>query len=256
MPINRSKIGWTDYSGGDLNFVIGCTPISAGCKNCYAKALIENRQGRDFSKIRVYPEKLERLKTAKFDPGDKPYRRGNGSKPLVFVCDLSDLFHHDIRDNARFEFFDIVRQRQDVVWQVLTKRIDNAYEFFNVYYSSLPSNLFIGATIENEKQNYNRVSYLELIKKYYPNVITFISAEPLLEEITFTEYDYKHIDWFIVGGESGNNRRHFDKGWARQIRDDCKKYGVPFFFKQGSHRYPSRDDLLDGEKYKEFPVKG
>ena len=49
MPVRRTNIGYADFSGSDLNFVLGCTPVSAGCKFCYRKALYD-RFGKDFSK--------------------------------------------------------------------------------------------------------------------------------------------------------------------------------------------------------------
>ena len=255
MPVKRSNISWTDYSGMDLNFLIGCTPISAGCQHCYARTLIENRWGKDFSQIRVYPEKLERLRTARFEAKDKPFRRGSNSKPLAFVCDMSDLFHKDVDDSLLLDFFSIVYARQDVDWQVLTKRPARAIEFFNVHYGKLPDNLWFGVTIENEKVRPYRAQWLDIIKSNFPNITTFISAEPLLEYVSFATYwqHMRHIDWIIVGGESGNNRREFNKAWVRKIRDDCIKHDTAFFFKQGSHRYPGRNYLLDGKEYKEFP---
>lgn len=42
----------------------------------------------------------------------------------------------------------------------------------------------------------------------------------------------KTIDWVIVGGESGPGARPMHPQWVRDIRDDCVKAGVPFFFKQ------------------------
>ena len=59
-----SSISWTDYSGGDLGFTLGCSKVSDGCRFCYAEAIYK-RFGRDFSKVTLYPEKLERLRTAK-----------------------------------------------------------------------------------------------------------------------------------------------------------------------------------------------
>jgi protein gp37 len=77
--LRRSDIGWCDYSGGDLNFVIGCTPKSEGCAHCYGFRWAA-RAGRDFTEIRTYPQKLGRLWRAKWSPNGRPYRRGPGSK--------------------------------------------------------------------------------------------------------------------------------------------------------------------------------
>ncbi len=41
-----------------------------------------------------------------------------------------------------------------------------------------------------------------------------------------------HLDWVIVGGESGPHARPMHPRWARDIRDQCAAAGVPFFFKQ------------------------
>lgn len=53
--MKRSRITWTDYSGGDLNVVTGCTPVSEGCANCYARAIYE-RFGLDHSKVVIRGE--------------------------------------------------------------------------------------------------------------------------------------------------------------------------------------------------------
>jgi protein gp37 len=43
---------------------------------------------------------------------------------------------------------------------------------------------------------------------------------------------YDRIDWVIVGGESGSKARPMHPAWVRDIRDQCVKARVPFFFKQ------------------------
>ena len=43
----------------------------------------------------------------------------------------------------------------------------------------------------------------------------------------------KHpIDWLVVGGESGPGSRPMHPDWARSLRDECRRAGVPFFLKQ------------------------
>ncbi len=42
----------------------------------------------------------------------------------------------------------------------------------------------------------------------------------------------KGIHWVIVGGESGHKARLMEEQWAINIKDQCEKANVPFFFKQ------------------------
>lgn len=42
----------------------------------------------------------------------------------------------------------------------------------------------------------------------------------------------EHIDWVIVGGESGHDARPMHPDWARSLRDQCQSAQVPFHFKQ------------------------
>jgi len=52
------------------------------------------------------------------------------------------------------------------------------------------------------------------------------------------------LDWLIVGGETGPGARPMNPDWARQVRDQCKAAGVPFFFKKMSNKAPIPDDLM------------
>jgi protein gp37 len=52
------------------------------------------------------------------------------------------------------------------------------------------------------------------------------------------------IKWVIVGGESGPGARPMDHDWARQIHQQCRRYGIAFFMKQLS--------AADGRHYKDF----
>ena len=41
--MGKTKIEWTDYV---FNPITGCTPISEGCKNCYAERMAQRLKGR------------------------------------------------------------------------------------------------------------------------------------------------------------------------------------------------------------------
>ena len=58
-----------------------------------------------------------------------------------------------------------------------------------------------------------------------------IDNEPGARGFSFPT-EHPHLDWIIVGGESGPQARPMHPDWARSIRDQCAAAGVPLFFKQ------------------------
>jgi protein gp37 len=64
------------------------------------------------------------------------------------------------------------------------------------------------------------------------------------------------IAWAIVGGESGPGARPMKPEWVHNIRRQCKKARVAFFFKQwGGVRKSETGRELDGKTYSEFPAR-
>jgi len=62
--------------------------------------------------------------------------------------------------------------------------------------------------------------------------------------------------WAIVGGESGPGARPMKEGWVLSVRDPCRDYDVPFFFKQwGGVRKAKNGRLLEGRTYDEYPTR-
>jgi protein gp37 len=86
-----------------------------------------------------------------------------------------------------------------------------------------------------------------------PAAIKFLSVEPLLEHLG--EVDLRGIDWVIVGGESGPGARPLKAEWVLDLRDQCERAGVAFFFKQwGGVRKHRTGRLLDGQTYDGSPA--
>lgn len=54
-------------------------------------------------------------------------------------------------------------------------------------------------------------------------------------------HEVGHIDWVVVGGESGPNARPLNPDWVRQLRDECHDTRTPFFFKQWGAWRPLRE---------------
>ena len=64
------------------------------------------------------------------------------------------------------------------------------------------------------------------------------------------------ISWAIVGGESGPGARPMREEWVVSVRDQCRDYRVPFFFKQwGGVRKAKNGRELNGRTYDEYPLR-
>lgn len=284
----NSKIEWTDTTWNPL---AGCTRASAGCDNCYAAKM----------SLRLEAMALADIEAGK-DPGGKQKYIGvatkngqgvpafNGTinldedelqrpyswkKPRrVFVNSMSDLFHKDVPEWFILSAFNVMRDNPQHIFQVLTKRPDRAASFTNRL-PSVPRNVWMGTSVENQEQADLRIPHLLNI----PAAVRFLSMEPLLGPVDLRNFDYgkergltmghdwltgeewshsevfgggnswleadeadeygeKRIHWVIVGGESGANARPMHPDWVRSLRDQCVDAGVPFFFKQWGEWLP------------------
>lgn len=232
-----SSIEWTDAT---WNPVRGCTKISPGCKNCYAERFAERFRGvaghpygAGFD-LRLVPEKLE-----------EPFR---WRKPLrIFVNSMSDLFHEDVPESYVRSVFDVMSRAPWHSFQVLTKRSERLRSIA----PRLPwgENVWVGVSVESHEYVHRIVDLLTV-----PAHIRFLSIEPLLGPIP--ELPLDGLDWVIVGGESGPGARPMNLAWARSIRDQCRRAGVPIFLKQLGGRANKRGGEqaeLDGALLRELP---
>jgi protein gp37 len=71
--------------------------------------------------------------------------------------------------------------------------------------------------------------------------------------LPFKQLDLAGFHWVIVGGESGPGFRPMDHAWAREIRDQCQREHVAFFFKQSAAIRTEMGTQLDGREWKEYP---
>jgi protein gp37 len=141
-------------------------------------------------------------------------------------------------------------------------------------------NLWLGVTAENQAMANMRIPILLDITA----TKRFVSYEPALGAIDFNididplkwsgytkrnllsgilSNPYKgsycatpvnKLDWIICGAESGPGHRPMDEEWAMQVKRDCVRFNVPFFFKQSYignkkiHMPP-----LDGRTWDQIP---
>jgi protein gp37 len=257
-----SAIEWTSAT---YNPWRGCDKVSPGCAHCYMFSE-QRRYGRD-------PSVVVRCSDATFyAPLRKRAWRELPEGALVFTCSWSDWFHEDA-DPWRDEAWDVIRQRPDLTWQILTKRPERALEHLPADWGAGWPHVWMGVTIEN-RRFVDRADLLRAI----PAAMRFISAEPLLGPLVRdgwaadgrgrvcdrwwqdgyegADLDLTRIDWLIAGGESGARCRPMRLEWARDLRDACAEAGTAFFLKQlGGH--PNKRGgglaLLDGRRHVALP---
>jgi len=232
----KSSIEWTESTWNPLT---GCTKVSPGCKHCYAERMANRLQAMgqpnyaNGFRLTMHPHSLELPLTWK-----KPQ--------IIFVNSMSDLFHEDVPITFVQQVFDVMRRASWHTFQVLTKRSQHLLELDPEI--EWPTNVWMGVSVENAKYTFR----IEHLRQSHAQV-KFLSLEPLLGSIP--DLDLKNINWVIVGGESGPGSRPLAEDWVINIRDQCLRTKVPFFFKQwGGVRKKRNGRELQGHIWNEMPV--
>jgi len=232
---DHSAIEWTDAT---WNPVTGCTKISPGCKNCYAERLAKRLH------LMGNPRYVNGFELTQHDDQLRLPLRWKQSR-RIFVNSMSDLFHVDVPETFIRSVFETMQQAHWHWFQVLTKRADRLAQLAADL--PWPKNVWMGVSVENADYA-DRIDHLRGI----PAAVRFLSIEPLLGPLP--KLKLRNIDWVIVGGESGPRHRKPDPQWIRDIRDQCVRAGVPFFFKQwGGLIAKSGGRTLDGRTWDQMP---
>ncbi len=230
-----SGIEWTEST---WNPVTGCTKISPGCKYCYAERMAERLQAMGQTNyvngfdLTLQPHMLE-------------LPLGWKKPQAIFVNSMSDLFHKNVPLAYIRRAFDVMTRAHWHRFQVLTKRADRLAEL-NSKLEWAP-NIWMGVSVETDKYR-GRIDELRSTGAQ----TKFLSLEPLLGPLHDLNLD--GIDWVIVGGESGPRSRPMDREWVTDLRDQCRRAKVPFFFKQwGSKNKKKAGRLLEGRTWDQIP---
>ncbi len=241
--MRKSKIEWTERT---WNPSAGCTKISSGCKNCYAETMAIRLRGRgtvgyeNGFKFNPVPSRL-----------NDPLKRKKAT--VFFVNSMSDIFHENMPEEYLDRIFEVIENTPHHTYQILTKRADRMYDYFSK--KPVPSNVWLGVTVENKQQGLPRIDKLRHLKAK----VLFLSVEPLLEDLG--AMNLTNIDWVIVGGESGHKARPMDKEWVINIKQQCEAEGIAFFFKQwgtwGEDKVKRSKKLngkeLEGKIWQQYP---
>jgi protein gp37 len=129
-------------------------------------------------------------------------------------------------------------------------------------------NVHLGVSVEDQATADSRIPFLLRT----PADVRWVSYEPALGPVNFRRVlmpsgmpidalngrwavpqnngspagptDTMHLDWIVVGGESGPGARPFDLAWARSTVEQCRAAGVPVFVKQLGGKPELRGDAI------------
>lgn len=187
--------------------------------------------------------------------------------------------------DLRADLFTLIDATPNLDWLLLTKRPENVQRMWlphpdggvNEDEALWRHNVWLGTSISDQATANEAVPKLLECRPLTP--VLFLSAEPLIDPIDMLTavpcgdcgeaggyvgcrnggrcVDHRWwgskgrlIDWIIVGGESGANRRQMFVTWARELMYDCENAGVPFFMKQIDKVQEIPDDLM----VRQFPT--
>jgi protein gp37 len=204
----------------------GCRKLSEGCRHCY----VYRRDAKyDIDSTIVRKTKSFGLPLQKKRNGEYKIPAGTS----LYTCFTSDFFVEDA-DSWRSEAWKMIRQRSDLTFLMITKRIDRWNESLPDDWGDGYDHVTICCTIENQ----DRVDYRLPFYKAASIKHKILICEPLLERIDLRPYDIgSWVEAVVVGGESGEEARpcHFD--WVMEIHDLCVKNDISFLFKQTGAKF-------------------
>ena len=263
--MRNTNIEWCHHT---VNFWWGCVKVSLACLHCYAETLAKlfsrgkaswGSNGLRWIRTVAALRELRKL--------DKDARK-RGVVERVFINSMSDTFE-DRRDldEARDALFFFGAGLTNLQLLLLTKRPENIRRMVPPSWlepGGWPARFWIGTTVENQATANERIPILLDV----PARVRFLSMEPLLGPVDLRRIELpgyqeslatynclngnyradgmnepagggQTVHWVIVGGESGAGARPIYPLWAADLRDQCARADVPYFFKQWGEFLPA-----------------
>lgn len=198
----------------------GCIKCSEGCRNCYMFFLdkMRDHNGADIYCTGAgfnYPLSRDRNGEYKVKSGE-----------MLRVCMTSDFFLKEA-DAWRPKAWDIIRQRPDVKFYLLTKRPERVAANLPDDWEDGWENVFFNVSCENQKRTDERIPYLlELPFKHKG-----IMCAPFIGPVSIEKYlQFNQIEQVLCDGENYSGSRPCHYEWVKNLSDECRRHNVTFIF--------------------------
>jgi len=201
----KTDVPWATHSWPILR---GCSAISDGCKNCYARTWHDR-----FAKYM----KLPPWGTAHWIPENLSMPVNTKRPSRVFVAPMSDLGHETVQPEWRCLIAEAMQKAPQHQYIVLTKRP-------GPWLRLVHRDCWVGVTIETQAHS---IRWSQLRGWAWPGAVKFVSVEPMLSAVTF-DWCGSPPDWVIAGPETGAKKRPCNPAWI----DDLAAESPCFFDKR------------------------
>lgn len=212
----------------------GCTKCSEGCENCYMYFLdrMRSRNGADIYKTKAgfnYPLQKNRGGGYKVQSGEQ-----------IRVCMTSDFFLEEA-DSWRDEAWDIMWQRPDVKFFLLTKRPQRVSSCLPKDWGDGWENIIFNVTCENQRRADERIPFLLDLPFKHKGIM----CAPFIGPVSIEKYlDSGQIEQVICGGENYDGARPCNFDWVKSLRAECVSQNITFCFIETGTNF-----IKDGKRY-------
>lgn len=239
--MDKTKIDWCDMS---WNPITGC---KHDCEYCYARRIAERFGGYDccggittcnpllHAELR-HPLTITRAdgKTVNapypfgFEPTLHRYRLGEPARKRrprnIFVGSMADVFGKWVPLSWIKDVFDACVAAPQHNYLFLTKNSGRYIELDRLGLLPSARNFWYGTTITAPHEKFAA----SMGRK------TFLSIEPMLEQLVIAGPPLDDINWVIIGAMTGpgSEKRQPDRAWVADIVAQCREHNIPVFMKE------------------------
>ena len=162
------------------------------------------------------------------------------SGEMIRVCMTSDFFLAEA-DPWREEAWEIMHQRPDVKFFLLTKRPERVAEHLPRDWGDGWENIMFNVTCENQRRADERIPILLRLPFKHKGIM----CAPFIGPVSIKEYlPAGQIEQVLCDGENYGGARPCHYEWVKALRDECAAYDVTFTFCGTGRRF-----VKDGKTY-------
>ena len=162
------------------------------------------------------------------------------SGEMLRVCMTSDFFLEEA-DEWRDEAWEIIHQRTDVKFFLLTKRPERVADHLPWNWGDGWENVMFNVSCENQRRADERIPILLRLPLKHKGIM----CAPFIGPVTLRQYlPTGQIEQVLCDGENYGGARPCHYEWVKNLHDECAEHNVTFVFCGTGRRF-----VKDGKTY-------